>query len=176
MTTKKVLALGLLISVVVANAAAADTGPGHDTEAKKNPTTEMGMQNGISQMGMMGGDHHAMMRSMMQMHSTSMMGVEMGMMDHDMMAMMMSGVGQNSVGETIPARMQEFDADNNDALTLGEFERLHAATVRDRMVDRFQHLDADGDGQITKDEIDAASTRIGTMANEAGHAGMGGHH
>ena len=174
MAKKKVLPLGLLISVVVANAAAADTGHGHDAETKQNPAAEMGMQNGASQMGMMGGDHHAMMRSMVQMHAASMMGNEMGMMDRDMMAMMMSGVGQHGVGETVPARLQEFDTDNDDVLTLEEFERLHTATMRERMVDRFQHLDADGDGQITKDEINAAGTRLGAMANEPSRTGMEG--
>lgn len=175
MAKKNVLALGLLISVVVANAAAADTGHGHDAETKQNPAAEMGMQNGTSQMGMMGGDRHAMMRSMMQMHAASMMCDEMGMMDRDMTAMMMmSGVGQHSVGETVSAQLQEFDADNDDALTLEEFENLHTATIRERMVDRFQHLDADGDGKITKDEIDAAGTRFGAMANEPGRTRMEG--
>ena len=51
-------------------------------------------------------------------------------------------------------RLKQFDADQNGALSLDEFEGLWLDFVRERMVDRFQSLDDDGDGQVTQAEID----------------------
>ncbi len=179
MSNKGILVLGFLISVGVTSAVLADSGHGHDTKAEADAAPGMGMQDGGSKMGMMGGNHHAMMRAMMKMHRASMMGNgmgQMGMMDRDMMAMMMPGVGQDGIGKEMAAKMQEFDTNDDGALTLEEFEDLHMTAMRDRMADRFQHLDADGDGQITQTEIDAAGMRMGAMKNETGGAGMEDHH
>lgn len=175
MSNKRILVLGFLISVGVTSAVLADSGHGHDTKAEADAAPGIGMQDGGSKMGMKGGDHHAMMK----MHRASMMGNgmgKMGMMDRDMMAMMMPGVGQDGIGKEMAAKMQEFDANDDGALSLEEFEDLHMMAMRDRMVDRFQHLDADGDGQITPTEIDAAGMRMGAMKNETGGAGMEDHH
>ena len=172
MSNKRILLLGFLISVGVTSAVLADSGHGHDTKAEADAAPGIGMQDGGSKMGMKGGDHHAMMK----MHRASMMGNGMGMMDRDMMAMMMPGVGQDGIGKEMAAKMQEFDANDDGALSLEEFEDLHMMAMRDRMVDRFQHLDAYGDGQITQTEIDAAGMRMGAMKNETGGAGMEDHH
>ncbi|SHF67175.1 MULTISPECIES: hypothetical protein [Litoreibacter] len=180
MTNKKALALGLLISVGLASATLADSGHGHDKKVEATPSVPgMKMQGGDPQMGMMGGDHQAIMRSMMQMHMAGMTGkgmeqTRMGMMDRDMMTMMMPGDGGQSMGDAMRTKIDEFDADNDGALTLAEFENLHMAALRERMVDRFQHLDSDGDGQITQGEIEAAGTRMGAMKGNANATGMGG--
>jgi Ca2+-binding EF-hand superfamily protein len=53
--------------------------------------------------------------------------------------------------------------------------------LRETMVDRFQHLDADGDGAITSDEMSAIANRMkrmhGNGMNDGGMhgTGMGGH-
>jgi Ca2+-binding EF-hand superfamily protein len=35
--------------------------------------------------------------------------------------------------------------------------------IREKMVDKFQHLDADGDGKITNDEMTAPSKKMERM-------------
>lgn len=40
---------------------------------------------------------------------------------------------------------------------------LHSRLIRETMVDRFQHLDADGDGQVTRDEMTAPAKKIERM-------------
>ena len=45
------------------------------------------------------------------------------------------------------------DADGNGTLSLDEFADLHAALIRESIVDRFQFLDDDGDGAVTAAEI-----------------------
>ncbi|MEM7223058.1 MAG: hypothetical protein AAF495_08785 [Pseudomonadota bacterium] len=42
-----------------------------------------------------------------------------------------------------------FDTDGDQQLTLEEYEALWLDAMRSRMVDRFQHLDEDGDGVVT---------------------------
>jgi len=124
--------------------------------------------------GMMGGKagHGGKMGGKMGGH-----GGMMGMMDRDMMKMMMmSGGNPQNMPAHMDAKLREFDADADGALTLKEFEALHMSAVRDRMVDRFQHLDADGDGQITQQEMDAAGTRMGAMQNKSGGSDTKGHH
>ena len=182
MTNKKALALGLLISVGLANATLADSGHGHDKKADAEATPSapgMKMQDDNPQIGMMGGDQQAMMHSMMQMHMAEKTGggmeqTRMGMMDRDMMTMMMPRDGGQSMSEAMRTKIDEFDADKNGALTLSEFKNLHMAALRERMVDRFQHLDSDGDGQITQIEIEAAVARMDAMKDKAGNFGIDG--
>lgn len=47
----------------------------------------------------------------------------------------------------------EFDADDNGTLSIEEFETLYTEMMRDHMVDIFQDLDEDGDGEVTLDEM-----------------------
>ena len=100
----------------------------------------------------------------------------MGMMDRDMMAMIMPSGDPQNMRAHMGVKLREFDADANGALTLEEFETLHMNVVRDRMVDRFQHLDADADGQITQQEMDAAGTRMGDMQTTSDASGSADHH
>lgn len=116
-----------------------------------------------------GHDMMQMMHKMMHMHR--------GMMGEDMPGMaMMSGMRMmhamggmlpglkadaNGDGEVTPqelrdrlaALLSEHDADGDGALSLDEFAALHAALIRETMVDRFQFLDDDGDGAVSAAEI-----------------------
>lgn len=112
-----------------------------------------------------------MMQTMMKMHgqmmgagmNPGMMGAHqgggMGMMDGAMMRMMIDG-DMMAAHAAMQARLAEFDADADGALSLAEFEALHAAMIRDLTVDRFQYLDADGDGRITGEEMAAPAQRM----------------
>ncbi len=50
-------------------------------------------------------------------------------------------------------RLAQFDTDGNGELTLGEYEALWLDAMRERMVDRFQSLDDDGDAVVTTAEF-----------------------
>ena len=107
-----------------------------------------------------------MMQMMKRMHG-QMMGGGMGMMQGGMGAMggglmpMMKTLDADADGTVTPdeareglqALVAEYDADGNGTLSIAEFETLHSALTRETMVDRFQFLDDDGDGQVTMDEI-----------------------
>lgn len=60
-------------------------------------------------------------------------------------------------------RLTEFDADGDGALSLPEFEALHAAMIREMTVDRFQFFDSDGDGFMTEEEMHAPANRMSMM-------------
>jgi len=175
MTNTKILALGLVISVGVSQAAFADSEGAHDSKADKGKMPGTAMGDGDKLMGMMGGDMMPMMQKMMKMHASMMRG-KGGMMDRDMMSTMMSGGQPHEMPAQMAEKMREFDADSDGALTLSEFEALHMSAVRARMVDRFQHLDADGDGQITQEEMEDADTRMSKMKDTSGDTDTEGHH
>ncbi len=129
--------------------------------------------------GMMpGADHHKMMQNMMSMimamhGNATQMGnpnlfdnTTMHQMDKDLMHMMGGSMNQmsadeNGDGQVSRAEMVDWmkslhmmgDANENGMISLGEFEMLHGMLMKERMVDRFQHLDADGDGEITQQEM-----------------------
>jgi hypothetical protein len=93
-----------------------------------------------------------MMQMMRQLHTNMMDGQGMGM--GMMMGSGMKGFGSSDLFRNIPmSKLAEFDADGNGTLSISEFETLHSALIRESMVDRFQHLDANGDGQITSDVL-----------------------
>ena len=202
MTNKRILALCVLTSFGISQAAFADTDAAAETKSDEGSmsgmamgegnTPGMPMGDGDMQSGMMGGDMMKMMQNMMKMHA-SMMGGQggmmggqggmmggqggmMGIMDRDMMAMMMPNGGPQNMPADLSAKLGEFDADADGALTLEEFEAFHMSVVRDRMVDRFQHLDADGDGQISQNEMETAGTRMGAMQNKKGGSDAKVHH
>ena len=133
-----------------------------------------------------------MMQMMTQMHSQMMDGTGMtrgcfpgtSMMDGDMMRMM-TGPGTMGAGlyakpepgaarAAMLARLAEFDADDDGTLSLAEFEALHAAMIRETTVDRFQHLDADGDGRITESEMGGPARRMEMRRGMPGASGMMG--
>ncbi len=128
-----------------------------DADMMKNMHT---MMHGDTGGHMMGGDKMSMMKNMHpMMHGDTgdrMMGASM--MDGNNLSYDSNGDGTTSVDELREALLSEltdFDADSNGALQIAEFEKLHAARNRSDMVDRFQALDEDGDGQVTKKEMAA---------------------
>lgn len=126
-----------------------------------------------SQGGNMGGQGE-MMQQMMQMHG-QMSGGQGGMMGGDQMGGIgfMQDFDANGDGNVTPeearaglqALLEEFDANGDGTLSISEFESLHSAAIREQMVDGFQMLDNDGDGQITADEMSAPAERMENMMN-----------
>ncbi len=56
--------------------------------------------------------------------------------------------------------MSNHDADGNASINLQEFQAIWLEHMRPRMVDGFQRLDDDGDGEITKAELDTKLNRM----------------
>lgn len=54
----------------------------------------------------------------------------------------------------------EHDKDRNNAISLSEFEGIWLSMMRPMMVDKFQMMDDDGDGQITDAEVDKKMSRM----------------
>ncbi len=126
---------------------------------------------------------HGMMQMMMRMHANMMDDFGMGQMDivdQNMMRMMtgnssisgpMVGFDADGDGKVTPEEAHgqlqsmhtSFDANGDGNLSIDEFERLHSAMIRDTMVDRFQHLDADGDGKVTAGEMTAPADKMERM-------------
>jgi EF hand len=175
--------LALVLTLSGASVAFADAGH-HKQKAPEGQTMEQGNAGNASQKKMMGdhpmmdGKHHEMMQMMMQMHSDMMHdGIDMkgGMprMDHDIMRLMQAPMGSNVKADAngdgkvsaeesnnhMRSMLTIADKDGNGSVTLEEFEGLHNMMMRNRMVDRFQHLDADGNGEITENEMTAPATR-----------------
>ncbi len=155
-----------------------------------SPKTTPGMKDGENGM-MSSAGHHEMMQKMksmmMTMHGNAPNtsgSTTMHQMDKDMMQMMDGSMNRMSADENgdgqvsrteIMDRMKSLhmmaDTDENGMISLGEFEMLHGMLMKERMVDRFQHLDADGDGEITQQEMMAPGAR---MRSE--EPSMGGSH
>ncbi len=60
---------------------------------------------------------------------------------------------QSEIDKSRAGRLAKFDSDGNGSLNLAEYQALWVAAMRERMVDRFQDLDADGDAVITAEEF-----------------------
>lgn len=158
-----------VLAVLALTAAPALADSDHHTGNGAGPT---GGDMAIPQMN--GDMHNTMMQMMMRMHAGGdmpMMGMgssAMGMMDRDMMQMMRpmmgpSGDGMGDMGDMMRQGMMSHDGDGDDSLSLDEFADWHAQMMKETMVDRFQHLDADGDGKITGPEMQGFAGRIGSM-------------
>ena len=59
---------------------------------------------------------------------------------------------QDEVINTRKAQLTKFDANNDGVLNIAEYEALWLDAMRERMVDRFQSHDDDGDGTVTIEE------------------------
>ncbi len=165
------LAAIAVTTAAVGGAALADANHGHGGQADVTQVSGPMHNSGPGMMGMMGG-MDGMTDMMRQMHGGMMGG---GMMGGGMMGGgMMGGMGPMGgsmmqtfdsdgdgtvTAEEMHARLQaqlaEYDSDGDGALSIAEFETLHSAMIREMMVDRFQHLDADGDGSVTSEEMAA---------------------
>ncbi|WP_417588896.1 EF-hand domain-containing protein [Pararhodobacter oceanensis] len=62
------------------------------------------------------------------------------------------------------------DTTGEGDISLGEFETIYLELTRDRMVDTFQELDADGDGVVTQAEMDG---RFGSIVAQMDRNGDG---
>ena len=168
-------ALGLIASTVTAGAAIAQGTPQHGGGAGQAATAPhqggMGGMGGGGQAGGMG-NMGGMMQMMQKMHGQMMSGgMGGGMMDGGMggaanMAFDTDGDGKVSPDEMragLAAQLAQYDADGDGVLSIAEFEALNSAMIRNQMVDRFQALDEDGDGQVTGDEMAAPAARLEKM-------------
>lgn len=182
MKKQMTLAAALILALTAPLKAPAQQDHGHGAEEPPGDAPEAGATPGrvaADQTDMM-----RMMQRMMRMHAGMMGGsMDMGgaerpgisMMDSQMMRMMMGPetTASRSAEDAVlamRARLAEYDADASGSLSLAEFEILHAAMIRETTVDRFQHLDADGDGQVTEAEMAAPARRLG-MQHASGGAG-----
>lgn len=62
-------------------------------------------------------------------------------------------VTQEEIISVRQENLTEFDANNDGSLDLSEYEALWLDAMRERMVDRFQSHDDDGDGLVTLEEF-----------------------
>jgi Ca2+-binding EF-hand superfamily protein len=132
----------------------------------KNTTTQMDHR---ANHGMMKGH---MMQMMQRMHATkgyhmgkNMMGNHMGnkMMGHNMKVFDTDENGSITPEERrngLLAELKKYDTDSDGTLSIAEFETLHSAHIRNKMVDRFQALDEDGDGKVSEAEMTAGAKKM----------------
>ena len=160
--------LGLAFAIALGTIASAPAFANSDHGQKGAQGNMMGGQQG----GMMGGQG-GMMKMMMRMHKQMMGGGMMGGMGSGQMGPLtyMKGFDANGDGKVTPeeiragmaAKLTEFDANGDGALSITEFETMHSAAIREKMVDRFQMLDSDGDGKVTAEEMTAPAKRMEKM-------------
>ncbi|MEM9230871.1 MAG: calcium-binding protein [Pseudomonadota bacterium] len=75
---------------------------------------------------------------------------------------------QEEIDSTRAERLARFDVNTDGVLTLDEFEALWLDAMRERMVDRFQSHDDDGDGQVTAEEFGDRFANIVTRRDTNG--------
>jgi hypothetical protein len=161
-------AIGLIASTAAAGAAMADGARQLGDHAGQGMAVHHGGMAGAGQAGGMG-NMGGMMQMMQRMHGQMMSGgMGGGMMGSNANAAFdTDGDGTVSPDEMragLAAQLAKYDADGNGVLSIAEFETLNSAMIRNSMVDRFQALDEDGDGQITNEEMTAPAARAEKMA------------
>jgi Ca2+-binding EF-hand superfamily protein len=62
-------------------------------------------------------------------------------------------ITQEEIDQVLEDRLAAFDADNDGSLNLEEYQALWLDAMRERMVDRFQEHDDDGDAIVTVEEF-----------------------
>lgn len=125
--------------------------------------------------GPMGGMDMMQMMRMMQMMNGQGDDMGMGAMPMNMHGIFGAGnnafirsldtnndgqVSKEEFGTGLLGILKNSDSDRNGTLSIDEFAPAYAAAVRWQMVDQFQALDDNGDGQVTADEINAAADRM----------------
>jgi len=149
MNRRTILAATVLSATAIGSAAFADSNHGHQGQPGSNNREGVMMQDGGP--GMMG--------IMQRMHGSIMGDGMMQMFDAD-------GDGTVTPEELrtqLQASLTEYDGNGDGSLSIAEFEILHSAMIREAMVDRFQYLDADGDGAVTAEEMTAPATKMERM-------------
>lgn len=173
MKRNALLAALTLAATAFGGAALADAHHGHGGQAGAQGGAGTMQNGGPDMMGNMGGIMDMMQRMHGNMMGGGMMGAGMGsgMMSPGMAGGMMQMFDTDGDGTTTPeemrtqlqAKLSDFDSDRDGNLSITEFEALHSAMIREMMVDRFQHLDADGDGAVTPEEMAAPADRMERM-------------
>ena len=67
---------------------------------------------------------------------------------------------QAEIDQVRQSRLAEFDQNGDGSLSLEEYQALWMDAMRERMVDRFQAHDDDGDGMVTAEEFGESFDRI----------------
>ncbi len=152
--------VGFVIATSSAGASLAQQNHQHGQQAAPESNQIATMQSGEAHMKQMMQKHMKMMGAMMdgsKMGQHTPMGREfMGMLDMD-------GDGSTTSEEArtqLQKILKENDTDGDGSLNISEFEDFHSRLIREKMVDRFQHLDADGSGAITAEEIVSPAENI----------------
>jgi Ca2+-binding EF-hand superfamily protein len=70
-------------------------------------------------------------------------------------------ITQGEIDEVQSSRLAAFDQNNDGSLTLEEYQAMWLDAMRERMVDRFQAHDDDGDAVVTVEEfVDSYSSIV----------------
>lgn len=64
-----------------------------------------------------------------------------------------SKLSQEEIDTGRANQLKKFDKDGDGTLSIAEYEALWLDVMREKMVDRFQEHDADGDGKVTTEEF-----------------------
>ena len=67
---------------------------------------------------------------------------------------------QAEIDQARAGRFVDFDSNGDGKLSLEEYQALWMDAMRERMVDRFQSLDNDGDAAVTSEEFGKPTRRI----------------
>lgn len=165
MTKLGILASSVLAFALAAGAASAQNNTQHDGAHPGGMSSGHGMMDMMTRM-------HDMMDTgagmpgmgMMSGGGMPMMGGQRGKVMIDLLDQDGDGtVTADEARTSLDGLLSDYDSDGDGTLSISEFESLHSALIREMMVDRFQHLDADGDGEITASEMRAPADHIAAM-------------
>ena len=139
MKTRTKITVAASAAILLAGVGIAGVTQAHGEKGEHRGGSSYGMGSGGHGMGMMGMGRHGA-QSMIGMFN-SFDGNGDG------------AVTQAEIDEFRTARLARFDTDGDGSLNLKEYEALWLDAAREHMVDRFQNLDADGDGIVTQAEF-----------------------